>query len=325
MEANFYHINDDLLVKYLLHEVTHEERKQVEEWIDADPLNKKYYEDFKLIWEESKRLEAVSTVNEDEAWQRFQNKIKTNQQKPPVKRIGFDWMRVAALFILVVGIAVAAYTLFRQDEIIETIALHSENRPITDTLPDGSVVTLNNYSSLSYPEKFSDTIRSINLQGEAFFNVTPDKKKPFIIHVNDVQIRVVGTSFNVKANKGTTEVIVETGIVQVQRKEKMVELKKNERIVVPQKDSVLVKQQVEDKLYNYYRTKEFVCDGTPLWKLVEVLNEAYQVNIQIENKAIRTLPLTTTFYNESLDNILKIISETLFITVSKEDNKIVLK
>jgi ferric-dicitrate binding protein FerR (iron transport regulator) len=82
---------------------------------------------------------------------------------------------------------------------------------------------------------------------------------------------------------------------------------------------------VEDKLYNYYRSKEFVCDDTPLWKLVEVLNEAYGVNIVIENKELRGLRLNTTFNNESLDTILDIVSQTFGITYTKEADRIILK
>ena len=65
------------------------------------------------------------------------------------------------------------------------------------------------------------------------------------------------------------------------------------------------KEQVTDKLYNYYRTKQFVCDDTPLWKLVEVVNEAYNSNILIGDPAIRNLTITTTFDNESLDQVLQ--------------------
>ena len=146
-----------------------------------------------------------------------------------------------------------------------------------------------------------------------------------MINVNDVQIKVVGTSFNVRSEAGVTEVIVETGIVQVTRNNKMVELRPAEKIKLGVKDSALVKERVEDKLYNYYRSKEFVCDDTPLWKLVEVLNEAYGANIIIENPKLRSLPLTTTFNNESLDKILEVISATFDITVTREGDRIILK
>jgi ferric-dicitrate binding protein FerR (iron transport regulator) len=154
--------------------------------------------------------------------------------------------------------------------------------------------------------------------------VTPNKKKPFVIEVDDVVIKVVGTSFNVKSEKGSTEIIVETGIVQVTKGGKVVELVAGERTVLSHAGSTIIKEESKDKLYNYYVSKTFVCDHTPLWKLVEKLNEAYNVNIRIERESLRRLPLNATFDNESLDTILDIVAQTLLIKVSKKDASIIL-
>jgi len=140
-----------------------------------------------------------------------------------------------------------------------------------------------------------------------------------------VQITVVGTSFNVKTINGNTEVVVETGVVKVTRAGNTVELKANEEVTVRSKDSILTKEKVSDQLYKYYRTKEFVCDDTPLWKLVEVINEAYNSHIVIGNPALRNMSITTTFNNESLDQVLNVISLTLNITIIKEGDTITLQ
>ena len=205
------------------------------------------------------------------------------------------------------------------------ITASASDTALIQKLNDGSVVTLNKNSSLAYPDKFAGDEREVTLNGEGFFQVTPDKSKPFTVHVNDITVKVVGTSFNIRTLNGKTEVIVETGIVQVSRKNKMVELRPKEKVLVSQEDSSLVKQVETEKLYNYYRTKEFVCDNTPLWKLVEVLNEAYQANIVIQKPQLRSLPLNTTFSNESLDHILEVIQLTFDITVEKENDKIILR
>ena len=163
------------------------------------------------------------------------------------------------------------------------------------------------------------------MKGEAFFNVKPDKKKPFIITVNDVQVEVVGTSFNIKNEYGSTEVIVETGIVRVTKNGKTIELVAGEKLLLAVDDSIATKETVSDKLYNYYRSKEFVCDNTPLWKLVEVLNEAYDANINIGRKELNDFRLNTTFNNESLDKVLEIIHLTFDITVVRKDGQIILQ
>jgi len=325
LSPNFDHINDDLLVKYVLGEATEEERLWVEGWINRSIANKKQYEDFKTIWEESKALATVSMVDENLAWQRFKARIDRPTQTAIVKNMNpVRWWRIAALFVIIIGAGYLGYILLNEKP-VQNIVVASGQATKTDTLPDGSVVTLNKNSELDYPSMFKGQTRTIHLKGEAFFNVTPNREKPFIINVNDITVRVVGTSFNVRSANGITEVIVETGVVQVIRNNKMVELHPNEKTKVAEQDSVLVKDRVEDKLYNYYRSKQFVCDNTPLWKFVEVLNEAYGANIIIENPKLRGLLLTAPFDNESLDRILDIIHETFDIIVIKEKDRIILR
>lgn len=231
-------------------------------------------------------------------------------------------MKIAASVIIIIGIGLIAYMLVNTAKQVTVLA---QQKVLNDTLSDGSIVTINKGSSISYNSKFKGDTRQVTLKGEAFFNVTPNKKKPFIISVNDVQITVVGTSFNVKNINGNTEVVVESGIVKVTRAGKTVELKANEKIEVHVQDSLLDKEPVRDKLYNYYRTKQFVCDDTPLWKLVDVVNEAYNSNVIIGDPAIKNLTITTTFDNESLEQVLNVIKETFNITVVKEGNTIILK
>ena len=326
MSPNFYHMTDDLLVKYLLGEATPEERVQVEGWLAESEEHKTYYHQLEQVWVASKTLAAKKEVDEEAAWQRFRTRIRQGNGTPVVKpERSFGWWRVAALFILVIGAAVFTYTWFNKEEPVQQLSLQTVDKPLSDTLSDGSVVTLNKGSVLTYPSKFKGETRSIALKGEAFFTVTPNKEQPFIVQVNDVTVRVVGTSFNIRSEGGETEVIVEKGVVQVTRNGKTVELRPKEKVVVGGQDTTMQKEVETEELYNYYRTREFVCDNTPLWKLAEVLNEAYGVNIVIERAALRTLPLTTTFNNESLDHILEIISMTFDIKIDREGDTIRLR
>jgi ferric-dicitrate binding protein FerR (iron transport regulator) len=232
-------------------------------------------------------------------------------------------MRIAALFLLIAGAAVLYYISPREVP-VQNLALVATKQTLIDTLSDGSVVTLNKNSSLSYPDRFEGEQRMVALKGEAFFSVTPNKDKPFLITVNDVTVKVVGTSFNIKSENGIIEVVVETGVVEVIRKNEVLQLRPKEKAVV-KKDSTMLKSQETEKLYNYYRTREFTCDNTPLWKLVDVLNEAYDTKIVIGRDALRNLPLTTTFNNESLDQILEIIRATFDITITRQNNTIILQ
>jgi transmembrane sensor len=326
VSTHFNHITDDLLVKYLLGEATTTERQEVEAWLAAGEANRAYYAQLEQVWKHSRMLSATKEVDEEAAWQRFRSRIHNGQPKTVVKPLRTSgWWRIAALFILLIGLAFSAYTWLMREEPVQQLSLRTGSRPLSDTLSDGSVILLNKRSVVNYPSKFKGDTRSIALQGEAFFTVTPNKEQPFVVQVNDVTIKVVGTSFNVRSEGGETEVIVETGVVEVTRGGKTVVLRPKEKVTVQQSDTRLVKEAETEELYTYYRTKEFVCDNTPLWKLVEVLNDAYDAHIVIERPALRNLPLTTTFSNESLDHILEVIAMTFTITVTREGDIIHLR
>jgi ferric-dicitrate binding protein FerR (iron transport regulator) len=271
-------------------------------------------------------LTAVSTIDENKAWEIFQKRIhKKEKSKKTVPVASYGWMKIAAAIIITAGLGLTVYWLLNRGNAVKEMIVEADHIVVSDTLPDRSVVTINKGSFITYPSKFQGETRNIKLKGEAFFNVTPDKKKPFVISVNDVQVTVVGTSFNVKSIHGTTEIVVETGIVKVTKDSKTEEVRAGEKLTVGMKDTVATKEQVRDHLYKYYRTKEFVCDDTPLWKLVEVLNEAYGSNISISNNELRNLRLNTTFNDESLEQVLNVISLTFNIKIVREGDRIILQ
>ena len=294
--------------------------------MNENATNREYYNQFKKIWDQSKALASGSNIDVNKAWERFQNRISGKHEAAKILKPRFSWLRIAASVILIAGLGIAAFILVIKNSVPKEMVAQTGQNVLVDTLSDGSVITLNKRSTITYPSKFKGNTRAIALKGEAFFNVVPDKKKPFIISVNDVQVTVVGTSFNIKSENRNTEVVVETGIVRVTRAGKTVELNAGEKIVMDANDSNTIKEKVTDKLYNYYRSKVFVCDDTPLWKLVQVINEAYDVNIIIGRKELRDGKLNTTFNNESLDQILEVIRLSFDdITITKKDGQIILE
>ncbi|HVK49878.1 MAG TPA: FecR domain-containing protein, partial [Pseudobacter sp.] len=221
MNAEFYNMSDDLLVKYLLGEASAGERREVEHWIDADPDHQRYYEQFKFIWDESQDLAAKSAVDENDAWKRFQQRVSGEQDMPVmtvVKPARTKWYdtRVAAAVIMLVGVAALLYYILVPFRTTKQVVLAATAETKAETLPDGSVITLNKNSTISYAAAFKGDKRNVKLSGEAFFQVKPDISKPFIVTINDVTITVLGTSFNVKSINGKTEVIVESGLVKVE-------------------------------------------------------------------------------------------------------------
>jgi transmembrane sensor len=327
----FYHINDDLLVKHLLGEATPGEQAEVNRWLEEDPANLAYYHQLEKIWVTSRELAVVSTVDENKAWKNFQQRIHGNESNPTTTpaRVSFlrPWMRIAAAILLLIGLGWIAFNFFTTKDAKQELVASAETIVI-DTLPDGSVVTLNKQSAITYPAKFKGRSRPVVLKGEAFFNVTPDKSKPFIISVDDVEVKVVGTSFNIKSQDGITEVVVETGIVQVTRNGATTELKAGETLVLGAKQDMEKGKAAKD-LYYYYRPREFYCDNTPLWKLVEEMNQAYDTTVVIGNPSLRNIHITSPYINKSvkeiIENVIELEKNTQAITYEMKGDTIILK
>lgn len=321
-------VTEDLLIRYVLGEASETEIREITAWINASDDNTRQFEQTKFILETSQNLANASPTSETEAWDRFKTKRDAMQRAAPARSIaGLNgWLRIAATILLVTGVACAGYYFFDQDKTPEFVTLTAYNKTLTDTLQDGSVIHLNKRSSITYASKFKGH-REVKLTGEAFFDVVHDSKAPFTVHVDDVTVRDVGTSFNISSNNKRIEVIVENGIVEVSRKSYSLELKKQEMVTIAPGDKELRKEPTKDLLYNYYRTNEFVASNTPLYRLVAMLNKAYGVNIKIDGENVANTPIGGTFPSSSpLEYTLKaIIATTPGIRMEKTKDGIILR
>lgn len=320
---------DELLVKSMLDEASVAEQIEIKQWLLDDDDNQRYFEHFELIWNESKRMARISTVDENAAWERFKARTAAKEQEveviPMYPKPVFRILRMVAMVLMTVGVGWLSYLFATRSSSDEMLTISSGMQTLTDTLPDGSVVTLNRKSSISYPQDFKGKTREVRLTGEAFFDVKPDKSKPFLISVDDVTVKVVGTSFNVKDNAEKTEVIVETGIVEVSRDTQRIRITPREEAILVKASAKMSKGITVDEFHNYYRTRRLFCDGTPLWRLVEILNEVYEADIVIGNERLRNEPINTTFDQNSLESILDVVSETLSLKVEHRGEQIILK
>jgi len=318
---------DDLLVKVVLGESTADENRVVQQWIDEDPVNKRYFQDFQRIWRESQKLAIRSTIDEDQAWVNFKQRVEGGAQlvsiEPGSQHRTRHWLQIAAAILVVIAGSCFYYLYSYKPR--HFLSVNSGTKVLLDTLPEGSVVTLNKGTAIHYRRQFAGASRQVELEGEAFFSVATDKDKPFVVNTNGVSITVLGTSFNVRTAGGKTEVVVESGRVAVSAKGQTVQVAAHERAIVGKDNTSLRKEVNPDQLYNYYRTNAFECNGTPLRRLAEKLEEVYKVHIVIANDRLRNLPLTTTFVDESLDSIMNVVSKTFGITVIHDGSEITWK
>jgi ferric-dicitrate binding protein FerR (iron transport regulator) len=235
------------------------------------------------------------------------------------------YFRIAAAITGAIIAGAALFQIFQnQQNTVRFAEVAATTTTITDTLTDGSVVTLNKNSTVLFPVAFAEGERRVTLRGEAFFDVVKDAGKPFIIEAGDVEVKVIGTSFNVKAYEDSEiiEVVVETGIVRVESigKKESITLEAGSRVVYNKITGAFSKTVSEDAGYSFWRTHKLNFRNTPLKDVVDALNNYYAAGITYENENIGRCRFTATFENDSLSTILEILSMTFQLEVKQGDS-----
>ena len=313
----------ELIARYLAGECNDDEKRQVLEWSRQNP---DLMDEFTKMWEQIPSEEF--NPDTEQALQKVNSRIdapKANKSK--------------RLFLLVGGIAAAAIIFI----LINTLGIFTQNESdnlgggsllalstgISETteyqLSDGSKVWLNQSSTIRYPESFTGNTREIYLEGEAFFDIAPNARKPFIIHANGTQTRVVGTSFGIKALKNGSEIVVtvSTGIINfsTEGKSEHIELRQGEQGMCNREEKKLAKSENPDPNYLAWKTKVLVFKQASLTEVAEVIESVYHTPVSVD-KNIADLRITSTFDQLSLDEVTEIIGLTLGVNIENNDNKI---
>lgn len=308
-------MNDEMLIRFLLKESSSTEQVIVQDWLSSSTANASYFAQLEKIWQTSKDLQVLHEVDVEAAWMKFKGKTIAQVKVRPL----FTWLRIAAALLIAIG-TWAVYGVFAPTKYTDLV---TNGQVLSQRLPDGSALTLNKFSQVSYASDFKDR-RSIKLNaGEVFFNVAKDKDKPFVVNIDEIAVEVVGTSFNVKHLDQQTEVMVESGVVKISLRDEEITLYKGESITLNAQTKHLQKNKTTDQLYNYYHSQLFITDNTPLPKLITTLNAAYGSAIKLD-PAIQHLTISTTLKYNSLAINLKIICETLDLKITRNQKEILL-
>ncbi len=318
-------INHDLLAKYLLGETSAEEAKQVEQWLQQSPENQREFNSLKQLLQASDFQAAA--VDTDKAWKNVKAKMDGGAERGRIitmeRRNNFKtYFSVAAAIVALAVAAVVIRVYQHRVPVVQYASFTTASQKQTDTLPDGSVVTLNKNTTLTYPVAFADNERRVTLHGEAFFDVVKNSARPFIIEAAGAEIKVLGTSFNVRAydTAATVEVVVETGTVQLRSaaKNESVTLEPGSKGVYTKTNAALSKSSNDDLNYAFWRSNKLTFRNTPLKEVVDALNNYYAAGISYENENIGRCRFTATFENDSLSAILEILSVTFQLEITQD-------
>lgn len=319
----------ELIARYLAGECNDDENQQVLEWSRQHP---ELMDEFTKMWQQipSDDFNPDVELALDKVNRRIDIKKKSNPRRIYMIVGGVAAAAAIAIFILIniVGILPNSPTEgFGTDNTM--LALNTSINETTEhQLSDGSKVWLNQSSTIRYPETFEGNTREIYLEGEAFFDIAPDAEKPFIIHANNTQTRVVGTSFGIRAIKESDEVVVtvSTGIINfsAEGKSDHIELKRGEQGVCNTEEQKLEKNLNPDPNYLAWKTKILVFKNAPLTEVAGVIEDVYHIPVTVDN-SVANLEITSTFDQLGVDEIMRIIELALDVKAENREEGILIR
>lgn len=319
------------IIAYLDGELDESGTQQLADWIARSEENARYYARVKDMWEVALR-DASHVAGTEKEWAKFVAKSQKIGKKS--KSIsGVNWNRVAQLAaVLLIGIFLGGlvFTQFSRDDNPAYFTASAPHGSVSRVvLPDNTEVFLNAGSEIKYGFQPKGNQREVILDGEAWFRVTRNEKKPFTVRTGAYAVEVLGTEFNVKAygTDATVETTLEKGAVRIAssdnfRLSEEIRLKPGEQLVYHREERTIRVKEVETKIYTSWKDNrlEFIRMG--LGDLIVLLERKYGVNIKVEDEDILKYHYSGTIKNESILEILEIIQHTLPIRFEINDQTI---
>lgn len=325
----------ELIAQYLSKNTTKAEETTLMEWLEQSEENKSLFEETKQVWESAEKYNDTFEVDTESAWMKVEQKLNVTTEsvveEPKIeteaKRIQLpiykQLMRIAAVFL--VGLGVGYWWISNStkvvDETVNLVAITTtEEEKKEVTLPDGSTIWLNENSSLTYTKPFD--IRTVNLKGEAFFDVKKVDGKRFTIKSGQSKTEVLGTSFNVRAYEAEEhiEVTVVTGTVAFSEEKKQVErviLTKGNVGVLHKQSKKVDKKTVETPNAIAWKTKRLDFQDTPLKQVLEALERYFDVEIKTTNNKILNCQFQGSYQDPKIEEILEAVAFGSSLNLSK--------
>lgn len=327
---------EELLQRYIRGDVSEEEKRQLIDWLDRRPENRREYLALRKLydislWNAGEAGTKASCATENTTTPGSTGKStadETAKQRPEksgrpatLRRIATEIVKIAA--ILVIGFFGARY-LFTDgpdNPRMQTIRVPAGQRAQL-TLADGTGVWLNSRSTLTFPDRFEAGSRQVTLDGEGYFTVAHDEKKPFTVKTGRYDIRVLGTEFNVKAYHDSQlfETALLKGSVEIASagNRAALRLKPNQQASLA--GGKLVTTTIPDS--NYFKWKEglFSFENETVENLIEKLQLYYDIRIEVRRPALLRHRYSGKFrIKDGIEHVLKVLQLKHTFTYTKDE------
>lgn len=313
-------MSEELLFRHFSRSTSPAEEAIIAQWLEQEYGSQEVYDRYQVFYHDLNAVESAlktrKNYNSQYAWQKIQKDLPDVQKSTSVLS---SYLKIAASIFLCVAIA-WLFIINQAPNVVELAAVDK----ITDMeLEDGSEITLNKGSSLTFPEKFNPNERRVAMVGEAYFEIEKDPERPFIIETGETLIEVLGTSFNVTEKAGSIKVFVDEGLVKLSSAGQFLLLPAGTSGTFDLMDQSLTKQEnTLIETHQFWRNRQLVFKGAQLGDVFQTLEEAYGVETHFENGLLKNCTITVTFEDESMERMLRIISNTLNISITQVNNQI---
>lgn len=259
-------------------------------------------------------MKKIEEVDVENAFSGVSNKIHKRDSKIRFLR---QIQRIAAVLFIPV-LLTSIFLISRNWENLSTTVQQTIVNPTgvrsQIELPDGSIVWLNSDTKISYSKPFASNKRIVELSGEAYFDVESNPENPFYVNTGKVTVRVTGTKFNVKSysDESLVNVSLEEGkiylITESGRKKHSTQMIPGMRAVYNTR-SGKTSFSKEDDIHKYsaWQKGKLVFDDTPFPQVIKTLERWYSVNIDIMSNEIEKYKLTTSFQDQTIDQVIKLL------------------
>ncbi|MFA8449435.1 MAG: FecR family protein [Bacteroidales bacterium] len=310
---------DLLLLKYFKGDISKKEKELIDKWLNEDSKNKTFFDQAARIWE---AMEITPSLECDynKAWNIHLSKRKAN--KSSFWNQSF-FIRVAAIFLFL--LALSSVIFFVKNRSTQ-IKIYASNKSREIFLPDSTKVTLNKGSELSYAQNYNyRKNRYVHLDGEAFFEVNHNPQKPFIVKTNCVEVKVLGTQFNLNSisNNKIIDLNVFEGRVSFKdlQSRNIIIVDKGQKVHFDRESRIFSKPSLLEENSISWKTGELVFRNQSLQVVFNDLEKYFDRKIILKDKALGKMKISARFYeSESIEEIVKSISIALDIPLKLKDN-----
>ena len=262
------------------------------------------------------------------AWQNIEarNTPVAYQFKPRNLFLDIKWYAVAASIVLLIVAGTLAWNNYSVPEIMVYQTKYGQLQNIV--LPDGSKVTLNANSRLEVNQKWSDeATREVKLTGEAYFEVEkkPKTKQKFVVHTSELDVVVLGTSFDVNDRKIRTSVALKEGSVRIEltHKNQVVLMKQGELIEFTKIDNSFVKKDGTSEKFYAWKDNKLVFENTSIREVALLIQENYGLKVSFTNEALSKRKISGTIPNDNLELLLNSLETIFNIKIKKQNEQLI--